>query len=780
MPKESGYTNIIISLTIFLIILLYLSYVEIFSLKQTKEKITLCRILGIIFLFVSFLLYDMHLFFTILLWALTIGIFFYPNIYRCLIHKKIISYRSNQNITSQTSYHSIAGNHRPIDPDSEQDDFDRTEYVKHIAAMVISEPTKKMVYGINGKWGVGKTSLMRLVFKHIQQEYKDSCLQLSFNSWNYRTPNKVVENLLINIRNAIDPHVKSVKFKYYMSHISNYIASFSVGGLSLSLDKIFIPDTVGIKEITDILEKEFQLQLVVFVDDLDRLERGELRGVLIAIGLLSELPKIKFVLAYDREIISDLLFRNDKIIATEYMAKIIQHEFYLASPDESTKKKVLEDIFQKYFFKSSEPFDSLIAKEEQYALFYLLSTPREIKRVAAACYSILESNNITLHWKDLFFLTVLQYRIPSLYAWLIENEHEVREILNILHGIPSTILIDLRREDAGEYFIKRAISAVPKKQKAVAEIILEHFINEGGDKYPDTLKNKRLKNPSVYITYFTYKSSAEQRDALLIEQDVDAMKSDNNISGSVTKYIEDNYYRLSTLGLWDIFYNSIIEKIEPIKICESIAKASAKIDGGKNFPGGFSVRSDFCSLVYGILYKQQNDKKEEVIETLINCIKGATSYGFSAYLATASISPEHFSLTRIISIKEEDKNKIEKAFDERFKSYKRDNTKLLPDNDFFDFVAIVSWTNLSSEDVQKIHEEIKAEPRQLINILSVFVGVSDLGHVIYNNLKSLDEKLNCQKLYDLYEQNQNILNIKERPEEAMIKALKEYVGKIRP
>ena len=153
---------------------------------------------------------------------------------------------------------------------------------------------------------------------------------------------------------------------------------------------------------------------------------------------------------------------------------------------------------------------------------------------------------------------------------------------------------------------------------------------------------------------------------------------------------------------WKMFINLLSnEKQDNFLIlknlCIAIADVSERLDGGKGPEDGFSIRSSFANKIYFILFSMKNENNRDLIEEIIKeCIMNATSYGVSAYLAKASLSPEHFSLTKQLYLDNE-RTRIEilKKLEERFIKYEEKNQSLLTD-DFYDLAGVVAWTELSS------------------------------------------------------------------------------------
>jgi hypothetical protein len=758
------------------------------------EKYFIRAVSIVIFGIAIFLLIPKVLFLPLILIAISICLFFYDSIIEIIKNIPCISASDigKINISNTNIYFEKQGEYRPINSCDESDNrLNRVEYAEHIANMIISKPILPMVYGINGIWGVGKTSLMNMVFDCLGKKYPCQYISLSFNSWHYRTPQKITQQFLLEIQQKIIPHINNASdFKKRMRNITRHFSSISFWGLSLNMASIFSNEEKNIEEMAKILKEEFSSQLIVFIDDLDRIERNELQAVLRTIRLLSSLPKIKFILAYDRALLSRNLFGKDISRATDYLAKIIQHEFNLSIPNDNVKREILLDEIKDTFLNIAQPFENTFTEEEQYHIFRLLPTTREIKRVIAAACSLMDYKKNSYFPKDLFILVIFQYRLPLLYKWLNHNEEEIKCRLTCLHGLPLmnrdvSWSIEKNKEKGGEWIINQSLAHVPKEDRETTKVLMNSLIIESNYVYSTTLTEKKFKNPSVYSSYFDYTfNSLEQINLERILEQANKIIS-ITIKESVGTQIQDTINKYNNILIepifWKIFLNLIIKNVGQEILCLAIAKVSDKLDGGQSYKDGFSIRSSFSYRVYDILYNYQQidsnnnlSNKEVIINILIACITEATSYGLAAYLAKVSITPEYFQLQKKISFDDEDIKKVSAAIENKFNVYKQ-NTPLLNDEDFYDFVAVIAWTNLDEDSKTKIYAEIREKPQKLIKILAIYIGAAHENEsALFNKLPELDKILNCEQLYQCVLNTDIEKNLTELNEINMYKLFKNY------
>lgn len=173
--------------------------------------------------------------------------------------------------------------------------------------------------------------------------------------------------------------------------------------------------------------------VIVILDDLDRLDRDELVAVLRSVRLLSDLPNLTQLLAYDREQIARTLFPADPTgtRARDHLGKIVNIEIPIGSPP----RELIRDLFDRPLAllvtalgpEDARQFQERIRGVSLTLLAQALPTPREVRRVAATTASRWERMAGHLNAFDLFILTILQYRSPDVYRtirahpeWFVE------------------------------------------------------------------------------------------------------------------------------------------------------------------------------------------------------------------------------------------------------------------------------------------------------------------------------------------------------------------------
>jgi hypothetical protein len=303
----------------------------------------------------------------------------------------------------------------------EGDALDRGSLVDAIEELILSPRSISINFGIEGSWGSGKTTLLhelqrRLDARHVQIVW--------FNAWNYREPSRMLDEYFRRLGDAIDLG-GPLDVRSAIRRLSNALTPalehrFSEAFTRL-LDKADPDLDLARKTLQRVLSSR-QSPIVVVIDDLDRIDEKELGAILRGIRLVSELPNLTHILAYDHSQISRLLFPQDPsgLLARDYLGKIIGAELPIPPPDRTLAQTMIADSLSPLLGRLRQPDAEAFSREMiQTAggtLISALKTPREFRRVAAATAWIYSRLWRVVNVFDLFILETIQYRFPDVYA----------------------------------------------------------------------------------------------------------------------------------------------------------------------------------------------------------------------------------------------------------------------------------------------------------------------------------------------------------------------------
>ncbi|MGO7152734.1 KAP family P-loop NTPase fold protein [Rhizobium leguminosarum] len=281
-----------------------------------------------------------------------------------------------------------------------QDLLRRVSFADRIAE-ILSQLTLEegRIFAIRGEWGAGKSSLKNLIVESLQNREKGASW-LEFNPWQWGDGDAIAKALFKEIADKLGGDLSSAAgkragmFRRYGALltgtgasikavgnnrllISSLLANASVVALvaSFGLDmpkattvaaafaiSSFLVPLIGkamvawgkdrwaepLDSIRSSLEgslRELEKPLVVFVDDIDRLEPDQIRLLIRQIKVNANLPNIVFVLLFQPSIVEAALDEIADGQGREFLKKIIQANFDLpAVPRPMVSDAMVSDL----------------------------------------------------------------------------------------------------------------------------------------------------------------------------------------------------------------------------------------------------------------------------------------------------------------------------------------------------------------------------------------------------------------------------------------------------
>ena len=228
------------------------------------------------------------------------------------------------------------------------------------------------VYSIYGCWGSGKSSLINLVKEKIQNSDVSNEIKISeFKCWWLKDEEKIriefLNHLMDQIKNSNQKEIEKLFRKIALffakqSAISsiNFLGQFLgiFGNLGakvinyISKHTRLIPQNLDaidkhFNELFGILEESSSKRFLIIIDDIDRLLPTQSLTLFNLIKTVGRLPNYSYLIAYDRQIVENLISKKFPSEGPHFLEKIIQIGFEIPVPS----KKLLKGILLKQITK---------------------------------------------------------------------------------------------------------------------------------------------------------------------------------------------------------------------------------------------------------------------------------------------------------------------------------------------------------------------------------------------------------------------------------------------
>lgn len=340
------------------------------------------------------------------------------------------------------------------------DDFDDSQisdnlkkYASHILDKLIVTDTRKHSYalGVTGSWGSGKTTFLEVLKSHV----KGRAEIVIFNPWMCRTPEQVTLDFFASLRHQLSSTYRISKSIKDYARALNGISLTPFLGLSLNIhavqgDSLYVKK----KKLSDKLS-ELPKPVIVFIDDLDRLEREEVFEVLRLIRNTADLSNLIYVVAYDKAYVRQVLEQRNIGNALAYLEKIFPIEVCLPK----VEKYLIWDVLQSEICApgSSDEFvkqlfQDISIEAYQELILLILNTYRRAKRFARIYMLNMTYINRELQLEfnqvDLFWLILLQIHNPRAYEVLVYNPSILLKMVNNRWILKEGIIDEVKKDQS--------------------------------------------------------------------------------------------------------------------------------------------------------------------------------------------------------------------------------------------------------------------------------------------------------------------------------------------
>jgi predicted KAP-like P-loop ATPase len=448
----------------------------------------------------------------------------------------------------------------------DEDCFSRVDFVKSIAEHIKNNHSKEActIIGLHGSWGTGKSSLINLLNNELIQH---NFFTNQFNPWRYSTEVGMLTDLFKKIKsgakskNILESRIKKLGnflSKYQdliilagstafpaqsaiisiISKISNWFVSFSQKKEN-SLDELK-------NKINKILE-ELESPLVIFIDDVDRLNNTEIRQLFKILKLTADFNNLIYIVAFDDDVVSNVLNadysgKNGSNGGKEFLDKIIN--IPLPIPHLSNHERHLFLINR--LLKFSEDFKITLFDEDyefnrtlRDCSFMLLKTPRDVKRVINSISFLRGCLKQEVSINDLIILEIVRLYAPEVF-------HQIIKFKDFLFNKP----LDSRITISGS----------------------QNNSTEAGDQFLSEIKNVNYKKTEIVniITYlFPFNSLFSPQFRHLSEQFINKLSNENRVG------LKNNFDRYLKIGLNENELstdelNIILNNIQELELDESL------------------------------------------------------------------------------------------------------------------------------------------------------------------------------------------------------------------
>lgn len=352
-----------------------------------------------------------------------------------------------------------------------QDQVNFSPIIEKLTAILLHDKHPKSIsIGLVGPWGNGKSSLIQLVKNKIdesEQFEKKEIISIHFLPYLNHNESEIINEFFTLLSNQLAP---------YNGKLSNQILDYSEKLTDLYQNKNlknFLEDHVTnfskssaceLYENINTMLGETDKKIIVFIDDLDRLNQKEILQTLKLIRNTANFTNTFFVLAMDKQYVIKRLTAKGNILDTKFVDKFFQLEIYLPEIESSLLKKYFVSEMLHPFSPAPTDLELRLnaALREPNLLFEdYIKNFRDVKRVVNQIkydISLFNEDFYYLNLKDFINFTFFKLKFPNMVKQLNDSRGDFLTVDKI----------------KGTYNLKE----VPKDPKGIVENLIFSSANE--------------------------------------------------------------------------------------------------------------------------------------------------------------------------------------------------------------------------------------------------------------------------------------------------------------
>lgn len=319
------------------------------------------------------------------------------------------------------------------------DELNRDGFSRHLAAMlherINTSTDHALTIGLYGPWGSGKSS----IFDMIEDKYIDrnKVTVIRFHPWymgkdHYNIIPEFLKLMIHNLRNNDALKDESDLMKHlteyvkYLTPLSlrppGMIINFKEFNNNPELAKEYAEAQTMRERIVDSL-KSLHIPILVFIDDLDRLDNKEIQMVFKLVRLIADFPNTTYLIAMDEEVVAKSLaqhYSKDYDINTglKYIEKFIHVPVYLPQVDPAKLHKFLLRRMQPILTANNVVLSEGFIWE---MLIQFQFSPRNIERLINIIQVHLPLLKDETYHEDLISLLAIKVDNPELFTFIYKH-----------------------------------------------------------------------------------------------------------------------------------------------------------------------------------------------------------------------------------------------------------------------------------------------------------------------------------------------------------------------
>jgi hypothetical protein len=519
---------------------------------------------------------------------------------------------------------------------ADQDRLERGGVVDAITRTIEHAPRDGFVIGLEGRWGEGKTSVLNLVAERL--DLRGSAQIVRFNPWLFAGSDELLQRFFSELAAGVRlPDGKPAE-RLARALDAYGLAMAPLGGIPTVGPVARLTATVAkgtgrllragrsLRDQRDTAKKELAAMdrpIVVLVDDLDRPHpHGEIAEMVRLIRLVGDLPRITYLVAYEREQVARALGGGDDPEQVqrgrEYLEKIVQTVFEVPP----ARRDLLDDVLTKALDEALGPLLADVSVERWTALQLagvrgLFRNLRDIRRYASALTATVALIGEEVELADVLALEALRVLEPMVATRIADAADLVTELERDRFGTQPALKEDARRQQLAD------MVASARRPDIVTELVQELFpataryLGRGGGYGSSWLgtwrRERRVAHPDVLRIYLDRGLPADAMPLRTVREALVLLDDRPGLARLLQDHNEDELAVL--LGRLED-YEGQFQLERPEIAVELLGIAETQLERRQAFSMKLDARTAVRRLMLRILQGRTPEDVERIVKTV--------------------------------------------------------------------------------------------------------------------------------------------------------------------
>lgn len=524
---------------------------------------------------------------------------------------------------------------RPIS-NKQDDKFQRYEFAKRIANTIVARESEDcIVIGVYGAWGEGKTSVINFIETELKE--KEDIISIKFNPWRYNDENSLLIQFFQKLAIALDAKLKTTGekigslFKKYgkLLKIDIPLIGGNIGdAVEGAGDILGDVDIETLKERIGAILKDNKSKVVIFIDDIDRLDKVEIHSIFRLVKLTADFLNTTYILSFDEEMVSAAIGERfgagTQTSGQNFLEKIIQVPLKIPTAQPEALKQFCFELVNKAINSNNisltEEEVRRFVSEFTSNILIRLNTPRLAVRYGNTLSFSLPLLDGEVNLVDLMLIEAIKIFYPSHYEFIKTNP----EYFIGSYSKRFSYEKDANKVSSLIEHLEQLGNNLTKKQRSCIQSLLEELfprLNEAfhnhvsyeGRLTNDWFKQKRIVSPKYFTKYFSYAVITGEISDIAFQNFLSDVSSQSieEVASSIKILVEqsspDNFLQkirsIEEDFKWD----------ESIKIAKAISIASEAFPKreGFSFAFGYETPNGQAAIFIYQLIKKHSNKDEQ-------------------------------------------------------------------------------------------------------------------------------------------------------------------------